>query len=169
MTSESKVFLVATTVGIALGFLIGEKSAKRGQYLPVEPRIDTVVVVDTITAEKPVYIDRYVTEYMEVPVTDTIIRNDTTFIQLPRESKVYAEDSVYRAVVSGYEATLDSLWLYRRTVTVTKENVVPVPQTKRFGVGVQAGYGVSKDGLTPYVGVGLHYNILGFDISRKKR
>lgn len=33
---------------------------------------------------------------------------------------------------------------------------------KRFGIGLQAGYGVGNAGLTPFVGIGLSYNILSW-------
>lgn len=37
-----------------------------------------------------------------------------------------------------------------------------MPKKKRFGVGIQGGYGISSSGLSPYVGVGLSYNIIKF-------
>lgn len=37
--------------------------------------------------------------------------------QLPREAKVY-QDSTYRAVVSGYRPSLDTISIYQRTVFV---------------------------------------------------
>lgn len=33
---------------------------------------------------------------------------------------------------------------------------------KRFGISLVAGYGMSKDGLTPFVGAGLSYNLIQF-------
>lgn len=128
--------LIVMAFGLMVGFELGHK-------LPRQPRIiertDTVVVskVDTLFREvpKPVYTNVVRTEYVEV--TDTIVRNDTTFLPLPIEQKVY-EDSTYRAVVSGYRPSLDSLWLYRTTKYVTVTNTVK-EKPSRWGFGVTVG------------------------------
>jgi hypothetical protein len=39
---------------------------------------------------------------------------------------------------------------------------VKVPKASRFGLGIQAGYGISKNGLSPYIGLGGQYIILRF-------
>jgi hypothetical protein len=36
------------------------------------------------------------------------------------------------------------------------------PKPKRIGIGFQLGYGASKDGLSPYMGVGISYNLFNF-------
>jgi opacity protein-like surface antigen len=33
---------------------------------------------------------------------------------------------------------------------------------KKIGLGVQAGYGVGRNGITPYIGIGISYNIIRF-------
>lgn len=89
-------------------------------------------------------------------------RKDTTWITVPRTQKRY-EDSTYTAWVSGYEARLDSIHVYRRTVTRT----VAVPETvlkggardwlhERFGAGIVggAGYGLTTKRPDVFVGVG---------------
>ena len=89
-------------------------------------------------------------------------RKDTAWITVPRTQKIY-EDSTYTAWVSGYEARLDSIHVYRRTVTRT----VVVPETvlkggarnwlhERFGAGIVggAGYGLTTKRPDVFVGVG---------------
>ena len=89
-------------------------------------------------------------------------RKDTAWITVPRTQKRY-EDSTYTAWVSGYEARLDSIHVYRRTVTRT----VVVPETalkggarnwlhERFGAGIVggAGYGLTTKRPDVFVGVG---------------
>ena len=76
--------------------------------------------------------------------------------------KVYV-DSTYRAVVSGpalsgYGPALDSISVFRKTVTVYQTKTV-YSEPSRWGIGIQAGYGASKDGLTPYIGIGVQYNL----------
>lgn len=48
--------------------------------------------------------------------------------------------------------------------SVTKEirSVYKLPKPKRFGVGISAGYGVTAQGLSPYIGVGINYNLINF-------
>ena len=89
-------------------------------------------------------------------------RNDTVWINLPRTQKRY-EDSTYTAWVSGYEARLDSIHVYRRTVTRTL--VVKDAALKggawnwlheHFGAGIMggAGYGLTTRKPDVFVGVG---------------
>lgn len=74
--------------------------------------------------------------------------------------QAYYEDSLYRAWVSGYRPQLDSLQIFPRTVTNTVTNdiyhTVKVKDKRRWGLGVQAGYGY-PGGV--YVGVGISYNL----------
>lgn len=91
-----------------------------------------------------------------------VARKDTVLVTVPRTQKRY-EDSTYTAWVSGYEARLDSIHVYRRTVTRT----VAVPETAlkggarnwlhgRFGAGIVggAGYGLTTKRADVFVGVG---------------
>ena len=39
------------------------------------------------------------------------------------------------------------------------ENIIVKEKKKPISVGVQTGYGITKNGLSPYVGFGLQYNI----------
>lgn len=34
--------------------------------------------------------------------------------------------------------------------------------TKRWGIGVQAGIGLTPNKVEPYIGIGIHYNILSW-------
>ena len=99
-----------------------------------------VYVVDTVWYEVPVYGGR-----------------DTVYLPLPREVKEY-QDSSYRAVVSGIRPSLDTIDVYQRTVTISKTETV-VLEPSPWSIGIQAGYGASKEGLTPYLGVGVQYRI----------
>jgi hypothetical protein len=149
-------------VALVVGFIIGRKTHKNAALPDFLPENDTIIVRDTITREKPVYVDRYLTRIEQVflPVHDTTVVRDSVLVDIPIETRVYAEDSVYRAVVSGWKPSLDTLLVYNTTREVTK--FVPVRDTRRWGVGLTAGYGVGKGGLTPYVGVGITYNLIKF-------
>lgn len=117
------------------GFVIGRHTAR-----PTENRqSDTVIVVkhDTalVASPVPVYVEKVRTEYLEL--TDTVRINDTTYLPVPIERKVY-EDSTFRAVVSGYRANLDTLWVMRTTNYVTVTNTVK-EKAPRWSVGMTVG------------------------------
>lgn len=89
-----------------------------------------------------------------------IARKDTIWTTVPRTQKRY-EDSTYTAWVSGYEARLDSIHVYRRTVTRTvivskKENTGRGWLGEHFGAGLVggAGYGLTTKRPDVFVGVG---------------
>ena len=117
-----------------------------------ETKIQTVVKLDTVLISAPIAV------FWQILPNDTIRIGDTL---LYRKRVVY-EDSLYRAVVSGYvDPRLDSMTVYPRTVyqTVTNDIYHPVaikPKKKRWGLGLQVGYGY-PDGM--YVGAGISYNL----------
>lgn len=119
----------------------------------------TVVRVDTIHIPTPIYIRSHVVD--TVKVIDTLISRDTLYI--PITQRVY-QDSSYTAYVSGYLPSLDSIEVYNRTVyrDITTTITPPKSHPKRWGLGVQAGYGIGINGLQPYIGVGLSYNVFVF-------
>lgn len=102
-----------------------------------------------------------VVEYVKVPVTDTLHLHDTAYVVLPRE-QVEWSDSLATVWASGILPQVDSVRHYTSTVYITKEVPVEVKVRPRWSVGVTAGYGAGKDGLTPFVGAGITYNVLTF-------
>lgn len=136
---------------------MGRRSVDRLRK-PTETAVesDTVWVRDTVTVRdvRTAYVDRRTVDTMLVTVHDTVT------VQLPRES-VHYRDSLFEAWVSGYRPRLDSVSVYPQTrcVTVT---VRETAKDRRWGIGVQAGFGASMDGLTPYVGVGVSYSLARF-------
>ena len=164
LRSKSWIFLVAFILIWSLAvFYAGRNWAIKRDISGYAERVDTLVVRDTIVQEKPVYrtISQVRTEY--VPVCDTIRIQDTLFVPVPIETKVY-EDSLYRAEVSGYRASLDRLEIYQQERIITQTIPVQVKERKRWGIGVQAGYGVStpngKPVLSPYIGIGVSYDLI---------
>lgn len=149
--------------GIIAGWFIRKGVAERDVH-ETAVRLDTLVVRDTVRERYPVYVERTVTDTMLVALTDTVRVSDTVYVRLPREQKRYT-DTNYVAWVSGYRPRLDSIEVYQATRYVTKEIILPGP-AKRWGIGIQAGYGIglAGDKVTgvPYIGVGISYNILTF-------
>lgn len=128
----------------------------RVERVPGEVIRDTIITnrIDTIrdTVPVPVYESVVDSFPFAVPVPGDTVR-DTVY--LPITQKIY-KDSLYTAYVSGYRAKLDSIEVYSKMQTVfVRERA----KRKRFGLGVQAGYGFLGNKLSPYVGVGVSCNL----------
>ena len=114
-----------------------------------ETKVKTVVKVDTLLISPPI------APLLVFQLTDTIRIGDTVVYR----EQAYYEDSLYRAWVSGYRPRLDSLQIFPRTVYRTVTNDIYhtiVPKRKRWGLGLQAGYGYPCGW---YAGVGVSYNL----------
>lgn len=126
------------------------------QYLPA----DTVYVVDTILPPVPeperVFVVRVDTVFLPVP-------GDTVEIPVgvPIERKEYRTPD-YLVVIEGYKPALVRMELYPRTTIVTRPEIRYKKVRPKWSVGVQVGYGISRDRLAPYFGVGIQYNLLTF-------
>lgn len=115
-------------------------------------RQDTVVVRDTLKFYKPKPI------YVESEL-DTLYINDTTFIELPKETKVY-RDSTYEASISGFQPNLDHISVYPKTIYITEEKTSYIENKKHFHHGIQAGIGFGVINRKPdvFVGYGFQYS-----------
>lgn len=119
-------------------------------------------ITDTITYYNPLPKDsivlRYVTERFPVS-PDTLVQviHDSVAVVIPITQKTYS-DSTYTAWVSGYKVQLDTLSVYplHEVVTITKT------RQRHWGIGVQAGCGMTSKGFAPYIGIGLQNNLCGF-------
>lgn len=146
---------------IAAAFLLGRRSVKP-KIVEIH-RTDTLLLRDTIRETVLVPEIRYLTR------VDTVllpIPGDTVEVPVlvPISRKVY-EGEDYRAVVSGFRASLDTLDIFRKTQTVTNTVVqrVEVPgKPKRWGIGVSAGYALTPQGVKPYIGAGISYSFITF-------
>lgn len=146
---------------IAAAFLLGRRSVKP-EIVKIH-RTDTVVVRDTVRetvlVPKVRYLTRVDTVLLPVP-GDTV----EVPVLVPISRKVY-EGEDYRAVVSGFRASLDTLDIFRKTQTVTNTVVqrVEVPgKPKRWGIGASAGYALTPQGVKPYIGAGISYSFITF-------
>lgn len=148
-----------------LTFGLGRHTAKPVRILEERERIDTIVVRDTFTHYVPQYVHKHTRDTIRVLIRETI--HDTVAVYLPRETKVY-EDARYRAEVSGYEPSLDRIDIYTQTEVVTKDATQIIKHKTRWGLGISAGYGVTINTTdqtfrpAPYIGVGIHYNLISW-------
>lgn len=144
--------VILLLVGLTASFFVGYWT--RGTCVKnAQVQSDTIIVIDTVRDTIPVPVREIATKYIQV-LADTItkyIKGDTVF--LPVIQKEYATPD-YRAWVSGYNAALDSIDVFPKTVYITKRQ-----PARRWGLGVSAGYGVGRSGLSPYIGIGVYYRI----------
>lgn len=123
---------------------------------------DTVKTYKAIKADIPDPVTITKTEYIFVPINDTVRVKDTLYLYLPRESKTY-QTKDYRAVVSGYKPSLDSLTLRIPTTTITKTLTTCVNPYSRWGLSLSVGASLSADGkIRPALTAGLSYNLVRF-------
>jgi len=128
--------LLLAVVCSVLGFAVGRKWHRNDPESQVIRDTITCTILDTIVLEKPIY--RYSYIHDTIRTYFTTIQHDSVLVDVPIERKVYAEDSLYRAVVSGWHPQLDTLTIYPKTTTITITNTVKTPPPK-FSVGITAG------------------------------
>lgn len=165
-------------VAILIGFLVGRRCPRNVPGEHLTSKVDTMSIRDTNTFTEPQKDPSPDVLIKEIPVPvyvadssaiDSLLNEcarlervgDSLQLVLLRVQRHYS-DSTFDAWVSGVDPRLDSIKTYQTNMVITKE--IPVIQVKktRWGVGLQAGVGAGKGGLTPYVGVGVSYNILSW-------
>lgn len=123
---------------------------------------DTVYVTTTDTvpklvSSKPLYLYSYIVKHKRdtVQTFSHSQENDTIrdTIPIPISQKKY-QGKNYTAYVSGFHQQLDSISVTEKIITNTI-----VKKRSRWNVGVMAGYGITYKGITPFVGVGVVYNL----------
>lgn len=156
---------VGIAVAVLIGFLIGQKHPHKSLVEPIKEKVDTLLIFDTITLTKPVFVEKIQLDSVLVPVTDTLWKHDTLYVYLERE-QIQWQDSLCRVYASGINPQVDSVTHFVQETIVNREISVPVKVKSRWGLGIQVGYGAGVNGkqvyLTPYVGVGISYNILSW-------
>ena len=137
---ELAVLALALVAVFSLGFVLG-KGRRKAPETVIKTQTDTLYLRDTITVATPVWLTKTVIARDTFRLADTVRLHDTTFVVLDRERVEWRDN-------------LCTVWASRPSS--------PFWWKARWGLGVQAGYGVSDKGLTPYVGVGISYNLLAW-------
>ena len=141
-----------------------------------QTRPDTVRLVDTLRYVSPAptrdTIIRYVrvrlpstppapdnpgnsAEYAEKAAADT----DTAAVIIPITSRTYSTPE-FTATVSGYQPSLDSIAIHAPRTIIT--NNPPAAKSKPWGIGIAAGIGAGRGGITPFIGITLQYSLIRF-------
>ena len=158
-----KYILLGVIAGLVICILNGWASCHRTTDKEVITITDTLVLTDTIIKMQPkpykvTIIDTiYLPQQPQQPQQDTL--KQPQIDTLIRQEVIY-KDSTYTAVVGGIEPYLKSIEIYPKTIYVNNNTTTTIKVRSRFGLGVQAGYGLSRNGLQPYVGIGVQYNFM---------
>lgn len=179
MRTEKYILMgMGIVVAILIGFLVGRRCHRNDPGETPTPKVDTLFIRDTNSFTEPKKEPSPDVLIKEIPVPvyvadssaiDSLLSEcarlqrsgDSLQLVLLRVQRHYS-DSTFDAWVSGVDPRLDSIKTYQKNMVVTKEiQVIQVKKT-RWGLGIQAGVGAGKDGLTPYLGVGVSYNILSW-------
>ena len=158
---EKVMTILCVILLILIGILIGQKHRQKMPLEPTEIKVDTLVIRDTIMQYKPIFVDKIKVDSVLIPVKDTIVIRDSVYIYMDRE-KITWRDSLCEVYVSGIMTSVDSVRHFQEYKYITIETQVPAYVKSHWGLGVNAGYGVGKGGLTPYIGVGISYNLLSW-------
>lgn len=133
--------------------------SRRNDASSVNKDADTITITNTV---RKIQVD---TMYILSPQpylawidnSDTIHVSDTCWHL--REYKEY-QDSNYYAKVSGVAPRLDEILVYPRTIYQTEYIYRDIVQkNKRWGLGLSAGYGIGRNGLSPVLAVTVNYNL----------
>lgn len=135
-----------------------------------KPKVDTQIIThtDTIYTTETIYVKVKepveIIRYKDRVFRDTIVLKDTIqVIDIPMERVTY-QDSLYKAILSGYKPRLESMEIYApHTIINTNTeqiNTIYRNDFSRWSLGLSGGYAITNNGLSPYIGVGINYNII---------
>ena len=154
-------YLLAVILALSLGILIGRRNAPNKPESKIIRDTITCTIYDTIVREKPVYRYSYITD--TVRTYFTTVEHDSVFVEVPIESRTYAEDSLYYITISGWRPSLDTLILWPKETVITVTNTI-LPKPAKWSFGITAGPSVLATpkgevhaGLGATIGLTYHF------------
>lgn len=130
------LLIVIAGVWFLFGVRYGRRTARERVRLEVVNDTTIIATHDTIVRERPVFVTSYI--YDTIRTHFTTIEHDTVTVDLPMERRIYKEDSLYYACVSGFRPSLDTLivWPTITTITIREKERIPAP---RWSIGATVG------------------------------
>lgn len=137
-----------------------QKLVKKGTFaasiIKTETKVDTVFrttkIKDTVNVT-------YETDFdVQGWIWGTVaINKDTTSL------KVFTRDQYDIRLSKEKDGTyIDVINHNPFSTTQEVRSVYKLPKQKKFGIGVNLGYGITSYGLSPYIGLGINYNLINF-------
>ena len=151
-------------ISIILSILFNLIYIKYNNIYNKNNNIDTVEIVKVDSFIKKDTVTKWYPKPVKIEIKDTIfihsdsIEQSGDSILLPRETKTY-EDSTYRAVVSGFKPSLDTLMVFPNTIYISTEKVREIEKKDHwnYGIGVGVGYGLFNRKFDIYAGFTVGY------------
>ena len=179
---KKAVFILSLLLAISAALNIIYIRARVSGGTDGQTRPDTVRLVDTLRYVSPAPMRDTIIRYVRVrlPSPPTAPDNpgspanpgnsaesaekaaadtDTAAVIIPITSRTYSTPE-FTATVSGYQPSLDSITIHAPRTIIT--NNPPAAKSKPWGIGIAAGIGAGRGGITPFIGITLQYSIIRF-------
>ena len=176
---KKAVIILALLLAISAAYNIIYIRARVSGGTDGKTRTDTVRLVDTLRYVSPAPVRDTIVRYVRVtaPIaqqppdtasravaaTDTLRAMhgiaDTAAVIIPITSRTYSTPE-FTATVSGYQPSLDSITIHAPRTIIT--NNPPAAKSKPWGIGIAAGIGAGRGGITPFIGITLQYSLIRF-------
>lgn len=176
---KKAVIILALLLAISAAYNIIYICARMSGGTDGQARTDTVRLVDTLRYDSPAPVSDTIVRYVRVtaPIapqppdtaaravaaTDTLRAMhgiaDTAAVIIPITSRTYSTPE-FTATVSGYQPSLDSITIHAPRTIIT--NNQPAAKSKPWSIGIAAGIGAGRGGITPFIGITLQYSLIRF-------
>ena len=173
---KNAVIILALLLSISAAYNIIYIRARVSGGADGHARTDTVRLVDTLRYVSPAPTRDTIIRYVRVrlpstpPATDNqgspaesaekaAADTDTAAVIIPITSRTYSTPE-FTATVSGYQPSLDSITIHAPRTIIT--NNPPAAKSKPWGIGIAAGIGAGRGGITPFIGITLQYSLIRF-------
>ena len=173
---KKAVIILAILLAISAAYNIIYIRARMSGGADGQTRPDTVRLVDTLRYVSPAPTRDTIIRYVRVRLPSTkpapvntgnsadfaekaAADTDTAAVIIPITSRTYSTPE-FTATVSGYQPSLDSITIHAPRTIIT--NNPPAAKSKPWGIGIAAGIGAGRGGITPFIGITLQYSLLRF-------
>ena len=176
---KKAVIILALLLAISAAYNIIYICARVSGGTDGQTRTGTVRIVDTLRYVSPAPVSDTIVRYVRVtaPIApqppDTAARAvaatdtmrsingiaDTAAVIIPITSRTYSTPE-FTATVSGYLPSLDSITIHAPRTIIT--NNPTAAKSKPWGIGIAAGFGAGRGGITPFIGITLQYSLIRF-------
>ena len=173
---KKAVIILALLLAISAAYNIIYIRARVSGGTDGKTRTDTVRLVDTLRYVSPAPTRDTIIRYVRVRLPSTppapvnpgnsaesaekaAADTDTAAVIIPITSRTYSTPE-FTATVSGYQPSLDSITIHAPRTIIT--NNPPAAKSKPWGIGIAAGIGTGRGGITPFIGITLQYSLIRF-------
>ena len=179
---KKAVIILALLLAISAALNIIYIRARMSGGTDGQTRPDTVRLVDTLRYVSPAPTRDTIIRYVRVRLPSTppapdnpgsqvnpgnsaesaekaAADTDTAAVIIPITSRTYSTPE-FTATVSGYQPSLDSIAIHAPRTIIT--NNPPAAKSKPWGIGIAAGIGAGRGGITPFIGITLQYSLIRF-------